>query len=79
MAFGDRVTALSEEELDALTRASTWYANYFAHELAAEAEETHSLAVAERKAYLDLVSALRKLGIRFAVPDELGPHLQRVA
>lgn len=74
MAFTDRVADLSEDELDALARASTWYANYFADRIAAEAAESHAYAVEARRSYLDLVSALRKLGIRYALPDALQPH-----
>jgi len=75
----DRVSTLSEPELEALARASTWYASYFAHELAAEARETHAVAVAERESYLALVAALRKLGVRFALPDELTAVLSDAA
>jgi hypothetical protein len=71
MTFTDRVATLGEAELEALARASTWYANYFAHELAAEAQHTHAQAVAERESFLALVAALRKLGVRVTIPDEL--------
>jgi hypothetical protein len=79
MAFTERVTNLDEEELEALTRAATWYANYFAREIAAEAGETHAYAVEERRSYLALVRALGALGIRFPVPDELQPHVRQAA
>lgn len=71
MSFVDRASALTEAELDALSRAATWYASYHARVIAGEAEETHAYALAERRSYLDLVRGLHKLGIRFALPDEL--------
>jgi hypothetical protein len=52
MAFVERASRLSEQELEALTRAGTWYANYFAREIAAEASETAAYAVEERRAHL---------------------------
>ena len=79
MPFTDRVTDLSEDELDAMARASTWYANYFAEQIAADVGESHAYAVEARRAYLDLVSALRKLGIRYAVPDALQAHERQAA
>jgi hypothetical protein len=79
MAFVERAPRLSEQELEALTRAGTWYANYFAREIAAEASETAAYAVEERRAYLTLVSALRTLGLRYAVPDELAEHAAEAA
>ena len=36
MSFAERVSALNDEELAALARAGTWYANYFAREIADE-------------------------------------------
>ena len=79
MALADRVSELTEEELDGLLRAASWYASYFARDIAAEAEETHALAVEERRSYLALVRALRKLGVMFAVPDELREHAREAA
>lgn len=79
MSFTDRVTDLTEDEIDAMARASTWYANYFAEQIAVDADESHAYAVETRRAYLDLVSALRKLGIRYAVPDALQSHEQQAA
>ena len=79
MPFTDRAVELSEDELDALARASTWYANYFSDRIAGEAAETHAYAVEARRSYLDLVSALRKLGIRYAVPDALQVHERQAA
>ena len=79
MSFSERASRLSEQELEALVRAGTWYANYFAREIAAEADETAAYAVEERRAYLTLVSALRKLGMLYAVPDELAAHAPEAA
>ncbi len=79
MAFTERVTDLDEEELEALAGAATWYAKYFAREVAEEACETHAYAVEQRRSYLALVRALATLGIRLAVPDELQPHARHAA
>jgi len=79
VAYSERIVNLTERELEAVARASTWYANYFAHELASEADQTHAYAVAERESYVALVEALRKLGIRFAIPEEIQPHLEPAA
>jgi hypothetical protein len=79
MSFTDRATDLTEDELDAMARASTWYANYFAEQIAGDAGESHAYAVEARRGYLDLVSALRKLGIRYAVPDALQPQERQPA
>lgn len=79
MSFSERAAALSDEQLEALTRAGVWYANYFAREIATEANESHAYAVDERRSYLSLVEALQTLGIRFALPDELRQHLSEAA
>ena len=79
MSFVERAPALTEEELDALTRAATWYASYHARAIASEADEMHAYAIAERRSYLALVGGLRKLGIRFALPDELTEHARQAA
>ena len=79
MSIAERVRDLNDDELAALTRAGTWYANYFAREIADEATETHAYAVEERRAYLALIRGLRKLGILYALPDELREHVGRAA
>lgn len=75
----DRLSQLRQDEVVALTSAATWYANYCAREIADEAEETHAYAVERRRAYLSLVFALRKLGVAYAVPDELLDHVRSAA
>lgn len=79
MSFTGPGTELTEEEFDALTRAATWYANYFARTIADEAEEMHAAAVGARQSYVALVDGLRKLGIRYALPDELAEHARQAA
>ncbi len=79
MSFTDRVAGLTEEQVEALTRAALWYANYFAREIAGEAGQTHASAVDDRHDYLALVEGLRVLGVRFALPDELQEHLPQAA
>lgn len=71
MTFSDRVHALSEEELDALTAAATWYANYAARDVIEQAGDSSAYAVEQRRSYLALVEGLRKLGIGVAVPEVL--------
>jgi hypothetical protein len=79
MTFVERAPRLTEQELEALARAGNWYANYFAADIAAEASDTSAYAVAERHDYLTLVAALRKLGLLYAVPDELAEHAREAA
>lgn len=62
---------LTPDEALALRGAGIWYANYHARRIAAQAQETAAYAVEDRRQFLDLVSALRKLGVRFALPDGL--------
>lgn len=59
--------ALSEAEAEALARAGSWYANYHARMIAERADDESAYAVAKRERYDDLVSGLRKLGVR--IPD----------
>jgi len=70
---------LSPDELAALRSAGTWYANYHAREIAAEAGETAAYALEDRRRFLELVSALRKLGVRFPLPDALQDAERRAA
>ncbi len=71
MTFSDRVHHLSEEELDALTAAATWYANYASRDVIEQAGDASAYAVEQRRSYLALVEGLRKLGIMLAVPEAL--------
>jgi hypothetical protein len=58
-------------EVQALRGAAVWYAKYHAAAVAQTAEDEAAYAVAEREEYLDLISALGKLGARVRVPDAL--------
>lgn len=62
---------LTAAELAALRGAASWYASYHAREVAAGADDQSAYAVTDRERYLALVSALRKLGVRVALPDAL--------
>jgi hypothetical protein len=62
---------LTPRELQALRGAAVWYAKYHAAPIASSADDSAAYAVAEREEYLDLISALEKLGIRLRVPDSL--------
>jgi len=75
----DRLSELTPDEVAALTSAATWYANYSAREIAEEAGETHAYAVERRRSFLTLVFGLRKLGVAYAVPDELLDHARSAA
>lgn len=79
MVRTDDGTPLSREEIDALARAASWYASYFAREISAEADDTHAYAVEERRAYLTLLAALHKLGVPYPVPDALRRHTRDAA
>jgi hypothetical protein len=71
MTFTERVHSLSEEELDALTAAATWYANYALRDVAEQATDVSAYAVEQRRSYLALVDGLRKLGVAVTVPEVL--------
>lgn len=64
--------ALSEAEADALARAGAWYANYHARMITERADDESAYAVAKRERYDDLVSGLRKLGVRIPGSATLG-------
>jgi len=63
--------ALSDRELEALTSAATWYAKYHSGVISERAHDRRAMAVEDRRKYLDLLAALRQLGIRVRVPDVL--------
>lgn len=69
--FSQPLLDLSAAERDALVGAAAWYANYRAHDIAADADDSSLAAVTERERYLALIGALQKLGLRVALPDEL--------
>lgn len=71
MTFSDRVHSLSEEELDALTSAATWYANYTSRDVVEQVGDASAYAVEQRRSYLALVEGLRKLGVMVAIPEAL--------
>lgn len=75
----DALATLTQEEEAALRSAATWYANYHAREVAAEAEDSTALAVEERRRFLALVRGLEKLGVRFPLPDALAHRKRQVA
>jgi hypothetical protein len=64
-------TSLSDVEQDALRRAAVWYFKRHARIIADEADDFSARAVTDRQDFLDLHSALRKLGVPIALPDEL--------
>lgn len=74
MHVEDAVETLTEEERYALTSAATWYFKHHARIIADAADDRSAYATTRRERYLALRSALGKLGIRLALPDELTAH-----
>lgn len=72
-SFGpvDELPDFTSSEVQALRGAAVWYAKYHAAAVAQIAHDEAAYAVAEREEYLDLLSALGKLGARVRVPDAL--------
>lgn len=66
--------ALTADEQQALLSAATWYFKRHARMIADEADDGSTLAVSYREPFLELHSALWKLGVRLALPDELARH-----
>lgn len=62
---------LSEDELAALRRAAVWYFKRHARIIAEEADDFSARAVVDRQDFLELYSALRRLDVPIALPDEL--------
>ena len=65
------VEDLSADEQLAIRSAATWYFKRHARIIAEEADDRSALAVGRREDFLGLHSALRKLGVPVALPDEL--------
>ncbi len=65
---------LEQAEHEALRSAAVWYFKRHARIIAERADDGSAYAVVERERYLELHSALWKLGVRLALPDELAPH-----
>ena len=62
---------LTASEQAALHRAAVWYFKRHARVVADEAGDLSARAVVDRQDFLELHSALRKLGVPVALPDEL--------
>jgi hypothetical protein len=71
MESDDATATLSVRELEALRGAAVWYAKYHASDIEAGAGDGSAYAVAEREEYLELLAALRKLGVALRLPDSL--------
>lgn len=65
------LASLSADEQLALRTAATWYFKRHARIIADEADDRSALAAGRRDDFLGLHSALRKLGVPLALPDEL--------
>jgi hypothetical protein len=73
-SVSDSVASLTEREAAALASAGSWYASYHARMIADRADDESAYAVARRERYDDLISALRKLGVRLPHPGIDGEH-----
>jgi hypothetical protein len=60
----EAAASLTEREAAALAAAGSWYANYHARMIAERADDQSAYAVARRERYDELLSGLRKLGVR---------------
>lgn len=65
---------LEQTEHDALRSAAVWYFKRHARIIAERADDGSAYATVQRERFLDLHTALWKLGVRLALPDELVPH-----
>jgi len=63
--------ALTEPELSAPLAASVWYAKYHERMIAEQADDRSASALARRQRFLELHTALYKLGVRIRQPDGL--------
>lgn len=71
MSDSSPLPEFTARELQALRGAAVWYAKYHAAAVASSADDPGAYAVAEREEYVDLVTALAKLGVRVRVPGAL--------
>jgi hypothetical protein len=78
-AFADRLGVLSDEDVEVLCSAATWYAKYHAGSVASGASDVSAYAVEQRERYSALVDALAKLGVRIPLPVEIASALERSA
>lgn len=62
---------LTDVELAALRRAAVWYFKRHARIIADEADDFSARAVVDRQDFIELHTALRKLGVSVPLPDEL--------
>jgi len=69
------VETLSASEQAAVRSAAVWYFKRHARMIADEADDESAVAVARRDDFLELHSALRRLGVPIALPDELTAQL----
>ena len=69
------VETLSASEQTAVRSAAVWYFKRHARMIADEADDESAVAVARRDDFLELHSALRRLGVPIALPDELTAQL----
>ena len=77
VAYRVQLDTLSEHELCALRSAAAWYAKYHGPMVAAEADERGVMFETRREQYVDLLMALRKLGLPLLPPVGIDLPLDR--
>jgi hypothetical protein len=65
------IDELSASEQAAVRSAAVWYFKRHARIIAEEADDESAHTVARRDDFVELHTALRKLGVPIALPDEL--------
>jgi hypothetical protein len=75
----DPLETMTPAELDALRGAAAWYAKYNHAKIEESLGDPSAYAMVQRERYVDLISALRKLGFDMALPDALAAELRSAA
>jgi len=68
MDIRDKVDEVSDEEFVQIRSAAAWYAKFHARMIAERLDDPSAMAVGQRERYKNLVSGLRKLGVRVHDP-----------
>ena len=77
VAYREQLDVLTESELRALRSAAAWYAKYHGPMISVESDERGALVETRREQYVDLLMALRKLGLPLLPPVGIDLPLDR--
>lgn len=77
VAYREQLDVLTESEFRALRSAAAWYAKYHGPTISAESDERGALVETRREQYVDLLMALRKLGLPLLPPVGIDLQLDR--